>query len=396
MGIADMLVQSGLQSSQQAPDITGNLQQGAALGLHIQQIQQQRAELEQKQAEHKQALLENFNNSVAKVHEFKDASSRSQYVKFLKSQNQQLGLGVPDASLDFAFASPENIARVGTLQTMVGEGKLTGEQAMSVLSDPSKFSELVPKDKYQGPSWDGANLKDVDIQTASDEIAKASAQHQANEAQKQRAGSYQTQANTRIDEQAAQAVNRINTDDALKTMTQQHRNIDKALKLTGDPKNPPSVTTMNEVAQDVSAALAGKGISSDFKLKEINQKTVEGQLQNLKAYLSSNPDQPAPPDVVKFWNDMAGRLSGAYDRQIGARANTLKQEARTVYKHNPAAAEAAESIAETYANGSWSGAAPKVNILGRYVTPEQAKAFIKAHPEHTKEIDKSTLKSLGF
>ena len=46
--IADMLVNSALQTSQNAPDIGGSIQKGAALGEHIANVQNQRAALEQK------------------------------------------------------------------------------------------------------------------------------------------------------------------------------------------------------------------------------------------------------------------------------------------------------------------------------------------------------------
>ncbi len=157
------------------------------------------------------------------------------------------------------------------------------------------------------------------------------------------------------DAQSASAVAKVHNDSALKGMRQQATMIDKGLELTSDPNNPPSVVAMHEFAQDVSAALAGKAASSDMKLRSISTPSVREKLANLESYITSNPNQPAPPDVVKFWNDMGNRLKDAYGRQMAARANEVAKQAGTVYKHNPAAQKAQQEAAQMYKDGSWRG-----------------------------------------
>ncbi len=141
------------------------------------------------------------------------------------------------------------------------------------------------------------------------------------------------------DAQSAQAVAKIHGDKALQGMRQQATMIDKGLDLTSDPSNPPSVTAMHEFAQDVSAALSGKAASSDMKLRSISTPTVREKLANLEAYITSDPNQPAPPEVVKFWNGMGNRLKEAYGRQMSARAKSRFKDGLYFEHHSQPAAK---------------------------------------------------------
>lgn len=379
--IAEQLIGSALESAQKAPDLGQAISRGAELAKSIQDTQIQREALEQKKAELQQQKLSHFGDLVSKVHEFKDSGAKSGYVKFLQAQNQQLNLGIAPEALNFAFAGPENIQRVATLQTMVQNGDISGTQAIGILSQPDQFANLVPKqilDKYKGPTFDSAALQNIDTQDAADKIAAANKEHQSNLAQAQRAQSYNTQAETRKDEQSAQAVERINNDSVLSALTQQARNISKGTAiLNGNP----SWVRLNEVAQDYSAALAGKGTGSDFKLKEIKKESIAQHLGDLKTLLSSDPDQPASPEAVAFWRKMGDDLAGQYHQQIGSRASQKGREARTVYSKNPNAVKAVEETVKTYKNGTWNGDTPMVTVGGRLIPADQAKAFYQAHPQ---------------
>lgn len=167
-----------------------------------------------------------------------------------------------------------------------------------------------------------------------------------------RGGNLNINADIKRDAQSAKAVNDIHNDKMLTGMMGQAQNIDKGMNLiTGDKA--PSVTTMHEIAQDFAQALSGKGVASDFKLKSISTPTLQENLAKLNQYMTSNPNQPAPPEVVAFWKDMGERLRGAYDRQMGARANSKVSEIETIYSHNPNAVKAAKSAADLYRTGKW-------------------------------------------
>lgn len=390
--IADQLIGSVMQTSQQAPDISGAINKGAELGLHMQQVQQQREVLEQKKQELQQQKLLKFGDDVSKIHEFKDANARNGYIKFLKAQNQQLGLKIPDDALEFAFAGPENIARVGTLQTMVQNGDMSGPDAISVLQDPSKFAKIVPKSKYLD-TFSGPNAG-IDLAEASDKIAKANAERNANIAQMTRGGAYQEQADTRKNEQAAQAVNRINTDHILSGLTTQHNAVTKGKDILSAGPGNVSWKMANEVLQDLSSALNPKGGGSDFKLKEFTSPSAAQTLADVASYIDADPNKPASDATIKFLNDMANRLSDTYKNQIKARGIQLKKELSDTYTKNPDAVKAAAGAADPYVNGTWSGGEPTYNVFGHNVNADQAKAFYKAHPEI--KPDPQMKKALGL
>jgi hypothetical protein len=170
------------------------------------------------------------------------------------------------------------------------------------------------------------------------------------EAQKGKTDSMVTRANTGVDAQAAQAAKNIHDNEAISKYREQAMNVDRGLQTMGEN---PSVTQMSEIAQDFAQALSGKGVSSDFRIKEISTPTVKSQLAKLASYVTSNPDQSAPPEVVKFWKDMGQRLSGAYDRQLAAQAKNIDTTTDTAYGHNPQARSSAHAAANLYISGKW-------------------------------------------
>lgn len=166
-----------------------------------------------------------------------------------------------------------------------------------------------------------------------------------------RAGSASGRKDVMEGNQAFQAVKSIHDDSGIKVMRQQARNIDKGLELLNKPQV--SNKMVAEVAQDFSAALSGKMAASDFKLKEILTPTLLGKIADYKAFVESNPDQPAPPHVVAFWNEMGMRLNEAYDRQLHAAGVGKTAGLKTAFKKTPIAYAAATEAAELYKNGKW-------------------------------------------
>lgn len=352
-GLTDIIAQQGFESAKQQPDVGGSFIKGAELALHAESVQQQAQHLQIQQQQLQQAKMQNFMESVSKIHDFKDAASRKGYLKFLQGQNQQLNLGIPPDSLEFALASPENTARVGTLQSMVEDGSLTGQQAIAIAMNPKQLSSIVPKDKYAGmKDLENIDTGSLDVQDLSDKVAKAYAQRQSNNAQMLRASSYTDNAQTRKDEQAAQAVRHITDDKVIVPLQTQSQNIAKGMDLLNGT---PSYKRLAEVAQDFSAALSNKSVSSDYKLRQIDTPTLKQKIADAVAFSQSNPDQPADPIIVKFWRDMGESLNGAFDRQIAARANVLSSQLDTIYSKNPNAKAAAKNIAKSYKTGEWKG-----------------------------------------
>lgn len=160
--------------------------------------------------------------------------------------------------------------------------------------------------------------------------------------------------NVRTTRLAMNAMNEIKNDKVILPMRQQATAINRGQRLMDDPSKPISNKTMSEIAQDYSQALNNGKVSSDFKLKEISTPTLQGKLAEVMSYVNSNPDQPAPPAVVKFWKEFGQRLQGAYGRQMAARANELTKTDNLVFKNYPDLIDARKQAAGSYLDNSWS------------------------------------------
>ncbi len=155
------------------------------------------------------------------------------------------------------------------------------------------------------------------------------------------------------DNQAASAAKIVHSDKPLMQLRQNASNVDRGMHLLEN--GTPTVTTMHEIAQDFAAALANGKIASDFKLKSVSTPTLEEQRKKLEAFLTSNPNQPAPPEVIRFWTDMGQRLQEAYGRQMSSRASEVVHTIGTQFAHNPNAVKAAQDQATLYKTGAWKG-----------------------------------------
>ncbi len=269
---------------------------------------------------------------------------------FQNAQDQKMKRQEMQAKMDAMKADQDRAA---------DEAAIKAKQSGLVKTGPGQFSDapVTPKIKLDEDLKGGAEGFNVNRDEQGNytglSVNKESPKYRSSIMQGLRGQAAMENVDTRRDNQSAQAVAKIHQDKALSGMRQQATMIDKGLELTSDPNNPPSVVAMHEFAQDVSAALAGKAASSDMKLRSISTPSVREKLANLESYITSNPNQPAPPEVVKFWNGMGNRLKEAYGRQMAARAGEVAKQAGTVYKHNPAAQKAQQDAAQMYKDGSW-------------------------------------------
>jgi hypothetical protein len=164
------------------------------------------------------------------------------------------------------------------------------------------------------------------------------------------------------DNQTAAAKAKVVNDKDLVSMTGTSRNIfrgmhtlapDKARVSVSNPTGAVTVTEAHEVLQDFAAALSQGKIASDFKLKSISPKMLQEMSATFDTLLSSDPNQPAPPEQVKFLQNFGTRLGGAYKTQVADRARALRTGLTETYKNNPTAAEVAGKALDLYENGEW-------------------------------------------
>lgn len=151
--IAEMLVNSGLQSSQQAPDFGQAISRGAEMAAHVEQVKLQRMKLEQDKKQLQDHRLKEFVTAIDKGKDFKDPTAKKNYyTKFLPRYRDQLNLTevFPDDNLAFLVNNDENLARVRTLTQLVADGKMTGEVAVTTANNPLLLGDVPPTPDSMG------------------------------------------------------------------------------------------------------------------------------------------------------------------------------------------------------------------------------------------------------
>jgi hypothetical protein len=404
MALSDMLVQSALQDSTSVPDITGNIQKGAALGQQIEQTRMARAALEQKKQEAEQAKYSKVGDWFETASKMPDGPAKKAFVnKFVP--NGIAALGLQDKIDPNVMQMLQGDPNIGSF---LNEKARKGEIPMSILSSPEGIAKIAASPEFAqfgGQQALGTLNATVDeyrpkLEKSNEEYIKAQEEQKRAEtaaaAQAIRGGAQQMNALRGVDEQAASAVERINNDTVLVNLTGQARSIRKGKALLNDAKHPPSWTTLNEVAQDYANALNPKGGGSDFKLKEMKTPLFDQKLGELASFLQSDPNQPANPEAIAFWKHFGDRLDTTYNSDIKQRAIMKSKEAETIYTNNKAAVKAAKDTAKSYVDGSWLAGQSSYDIHGTKMSADVAKKFLADHPGAKSGVDAETLKELGI
>lgn len=151
--IADMLVQSGLESSKQAPDIGGSIQRGVELAQHVESIKQQRAQLELAREQNTLQKVNRVMEAFQAGTKFTDKSAQNAYFKnYLPGMIK--ALKVEDVFspeiLQFASASSEVRDKILGLQldvqNKINDGELRGGAILAYVKGKLTPEELAQFD----------------------------------------------------------------------------------------------------------------------------------------------------------------------------------------------------------------------------------------------------------
>lgn len=153
MSIADMLVQSGLQSSRETVDIGGSIQKGAALAQTIEQMEQSRATLEQKKQELQMNKAVAVTDTLKIAAQTKDKNLKNFLLKkVMPGKIKALGMEefFGPQTLEMLQTSDAALEKVLGLQLdledKVNKGEITGaqayQQARDILNNPEDLALL--------------------------------------------------------------------------------------------------------------------------------------------------------------------------------------------------------------------------------------------------------------
>lgn len=149
--IADQLISSGLQTSQQAPDIKGAVESGVGIAQTIENVQRNRELLEQKKQELHVQKIGKLIDAMEAVKNLPSAGSKNAYLKYyIPKVTNALGLQdfVPPETMEMIKADPDQVKKFGLLKAQIQNGSLTYEQAVSKM-DPEEWANMSDKDVQQ-------------------------------------------------------------------------------------------------------------------------------------------------------------------------------------------------------------------------------------------------------
>lgn len=382
--VAEQLIGVVAQGNARSND---NLQTGAQLAQTVENIAAQRQKLEDAKrevVEKKWATVGQMYDRWMKLPD--GAAKKTVGEKVIPAMLNNFGL---DKDMNPAVA--EMLAKdptVGSfLYAKVLDGQAKLDDIISATKDPITFTQFVTEnglDKFASEQMLKSSIEES--LPSLEEAAKFRVQQEIGlQKAETMGGPRQGQLDARRDDQAANAGLKVDNDATIKKLVDQGQRIDRDLLTL---KSHPSVFTLNEIAQSIPPLLGAGAIASDFKVKEINPKTIEGELAKLKSYISSNPDQPAPDGSIKFFTGILDRLNGAVSRQAKARANVLGKDARLKYANNPRAAQVLENKVQSYAKDEWregvnpsaGGFSPTSDQKAKFqsLTPQQRAKFVDA------------------
>jgi hypothetical protein len=154
-GFADQMVQSGLQSSQQFPDLAKNVESGVGIAQTIENVQRNRELLEQQKQQLQTQKVGKLIDAMEAGAKMPSTGARNAYMKYYIPKVQDaLGLQdfIPPETLEMIKADPEQVKKFGLLKSWIMNGHD---------SEGNPFDYITAVAKMDPEEW--ANLSDKDV-----------------------------------------------------------------------------------------------------------------------------------------------------------------------------------------------------------------------------------------
>lgn len=145
--IAEMLIGSAFQHAQDAPagpDIAGSMAKGIELATHVEQVKNQRAQIEQKKQEQQLQKFEKVGNWIETAAKMPDGAAKKAFVnKYIPTGIQALGIGdqIDPSVLDMIKGDPN-------LGSFIVSRIRNGDDDLRVLTSPEGVASLAASPAY--------------------------------------------------------------------------------------------------------------------------------------------------------------------------------------------------------------------------------------------------------
>lgn len=127
----------------------------------------------------------------------------------------------------------------------------------------------------------------------------------------------------RTDRVMAQAADSIHKAPNMRTYTDMANSVGESMFLVNKPDV--TITEAHEALQNLTRAIGRTNVSSDYRQKQLAMPTVQESLSRLQGMITSDPNQPAPPETLALIKKIGGRVLDTYDSSIKREANRSAQ-----------------------------------------------------------------------
>lgn len=171
----------------------------------------------------------------------------------------------------------------------------------------------------------------------------------------------------RTDRLMRDAADSIHKAPNMKTYVDLSNNVGESINLVNQPDV--TLTAANEALQGIVRAISRTNVSSDYKLKQFETPTLQGWQNKLETLITSDPNRPAPPEVVKLIQKIGNRVLDNYDGAIKREANRVAQGKIGHFK-NRAANDAMKQARDFYTSGAFIEELRRNQGIGPSALPE--------------------------
>lgn len=364
--LAEQLVGSALQSSQQAPDITKSITSGAALAQSVQQVQQNREKIELEKQQHQLMKVDKLTSAMEAGAKMKSKSARNAFFKnYIPSMQQALGLQdfIPADTMKMIEADPEEAKKFSLLKTKIMNGDMTYDQAVAQM-DPEAWVVMDDNEVLQLEASEKFRIQQQEMNKRSENP--------------------NNRLENQFDVRQYQEV-KNDFDTATKDVRGEIVAGQKAMAAleSGGPIAASSVRTQ------LARMSSEKGPLSDTDLQ------VYGGSQDLftrmKTFIEKNKSGNLAPETRKEYEDLIGEYMSVAQAKVGAELDRSSQSASGLGLDPERAKKviAADNYLKPVGG-------PKFEVLGRKLSKKQLKSMLDKKPSLRDKIPADVLKAAGL
>lgn len=373
--LADMLVGQGLKDTAPTTSLAEGFHIGAGLAMQQEQVQHQRAELQQKQAELEATKIEKLYNFMGDARHYENAADRAKHLQAAVGFRNALGISDEKISAEgiLGQASDEAQGRAYTINGMVARNELSPADALDLQTNPYKKDALaripVTPREFMG--------KDQGLNEAQKEALNRQSQ------EKQAQARADIAATNNASKNAQNAVQLLETSRGNPAAQQAERDLYAAAKanslvsLYPDPNKMPQ-QQVQLLVQELGKIASG-GTPTMHELDGLTPNTLTGKLASQYSRLVDKPTAANAGAFIQEYQRYSNALSYDAQNEVKNRYSRILESKRPTLSRSEY-----DNLKQQYM-GRFSGDDAMTKYKGKIVTKGFLRNFQHDHQDYDPE-----------